>query len=122
MAIEAKKGGKRYRDTVIGKGAVLDGTFAIEHDLRVEGTLRGKRLSTKETLIVGQEGKVKAAAIEVGGAVIGGRVVGALEARRQVYIEAGGRFRGILKTPRLVIEEGAELKEDRSVAPEEGEA
>ncbi len=98
---------------------MLNGTLAIEHNLRVDGTLRGERLSTKETLIVGREGQIEAAAIEVEKALIDGRVVGLLEAKRQVHMEAGAKFRGILMTPRLVIEDGAELKEDRSVGPQE---
>ena len=104
---------------MIGRGTVLEGTLAIEHNLRVDGRLCGERLSTKKTLIVGREGQIEAAAIEVEKALIDGRVVGLLEAKRQVHMEAGAKFRGILMTPRLVIEDGAELKEDRSVGPQE---
>ena len=104
--------------TLIGRGTVLDGTFQLEHDLRVEGMLRGARLSTRETLIVAEGGEVRSQAIEVGSAVIRGTVIGALRARQQVHMEAGGRFRGLLETPRLVLEVGAELVEDRGVVAE----
>jgi len=116
--MKAKKADEHY-DTVIGKGAELDGTFDIKHGLRIEGTLRGQRLSTKGMMIVGGEGEVTAASIEVGKAVIGGKVSGALKARQQVYMEDGAWFRGHLETPRLVIEEGAVLQED-AVLEEEG--
>lgn len=121
MAVNAEKNREEYRDsdTVIGRGAVLNGSLAIEHNLRVDGTLRGERLSTKETLIVGREGQIESATIEVGEAIIDGRVIGVLEAKQQVHMEAGAKFRGILKTPRLVIEDGATLEEDRSVGPGE---
>ena len=108
-------------DTVIGAGSVLEGTFSIERDLRIDGTLHGRCLSVGKRLVVGKSGDVEASVIEAGEAVISGKVVGALSVRRQVRLEAGARFRGILRTPRLVIEEGAELREDRSVEQEEEE-
>ena len=97
--------------TLIGRGTVLDGTFELEHDLRVEGVLRGAWLSTRGSLIVAAGGEVHSQRIEVGSVVIRGTVVGALRARQQVHMEAGGRFRGQLETPRLVLEVGAELVE-----------
>ena len=106
---------------MIGEGAVLEGSFAVERGLQVDGTLQGDRLSAGEALVVGRGGSVEAALIEVEEAVIGGSVVGALSARRKVRLKAGGRFRGVLRTPHLIIEEGAELEEDRSVEEKAGE-
>jgi cytoskeletal protein CcmA (bactofilin family) len=34
-----------------------------------------------------------------------------LKASEQVYFKAGARFKGVLQTPKLVIEEGASLVE-----------
>ncbi len=99
------------RDTVIGAGAVLDGTFEIECDIRVEGTLRSERLATRGSLVVGEEGHVQAREIEVGKASISGRVSGELSASHSVHICAGAHFSGKLSTPKLVIEEGARLEE-----------
>jgi cytoskeletal protein CcmA (bactofilin family) len=100
-------------DTVIGVGAVLDGTFEVQYNVRVDGILRGARLATRQALIVGKSGQVRADRIEVGEALISGQVSGALRARQRVYVEAGARFRGTLQTPRLVVEEGALLQEER---------
>ena len=113
-----KNKGKESNITVIGQGTLLDGRFELEHGLRVEGALRGKRLSTREVL-VGEGGEVNSETIEVGEAVIDGTVVGALTAQRQVRMAAGARFRGQLVTPKLVLEAGAEMIEDRSVGPKE---
>ena len=41
-----------HRETLIGAGTVLDGTFDIEYDVRVDGTLRGERLATRPILAV----------------------------------------------------------------------
>jgi cytoskeletal protein CcmA (bactofilin family) len=119
MAIgNSKNKGNESNITVIGQGTLLDGTFELEHGLRVEGVLRGKRLSTREVLVV-EGGEVTSETIEVGEAVIDGTVVGVLTAQRQVRMAAGARFRGQLVTPRLVLESGAEMVEDRSVGPAE---
>lgn len=107
--------------TQIGRGSVLEGSFQLEHDLRVEGVLHGPLLSTRKSLIVAEGGEVCAQEIEVDSAVIRGTVVGVLRARQQVHMEAGGRFRGLLETPRLVLEMGAELVEDRDVVARGGE-
>ncbi|MBT4503734.1 MAG: polymer-forming cytoskeletal protein [Gemmatimonadetes bacterium] len=117
MAIgNSKNKGTESSITVIGQGTLLDGTFELEHGLRVEGILRGKRLSTREVLMV-EGGEVTSETIEVGEAVIDGTVVGSLTAQRKVHMAAGARFRGQLVTPRLVLEAGAEMVEDRSVGP-----
>jgi len=114
MAIgNSKNKGTESSITVIGQGTLLDGTFELEHGLRVEGILRGKRLSTREVLMV-EGGEVTSETLE---AVIDGTVVGSLTAQRKVHMAAGARFRGQLVTPRLVLEAGAEMVEDRSVGP-----
>lgn len=105
---DASKDG--YRETLIGVGTVLNGTFDIEYDVRVDGTLRGKRLSTRQRLTVGPEGRVQADSIEVAEALIDGRVDGRLVASERVYLAASARFKGVLLTPKLVIEEGALLQ------------
>ena len=94
-------------NTIIGKGSVVEGVMDIEHQLQVDGQLRG-RLTTPKRLVVGEEGAIVADSIEVGEAVINGRVMARLKANEQVYLSASARFRGTLLTPRLVIEEGAE--------------
>ena len=100
-----------HKDTLIGAGTVLDGTFDIEYDVRVDGTLRGERLATRQALTVGPEGEVQADSIEVAEAFIDGQVDGLLKASGQVHLKAGARFKGVLWTPKLVIEEGASLVE-----------
>jgi cytoskeletal protein CcmA (bactofilin family) len=61
-------------------------------------------------LTVGPEGQVQADSIEVAEALIDGRVDGRLVASERVHLAAGARFKGVLLTPKLVIEEGALLQ------------
>lgn len=100
-----------HKDTLIGVGAILEGTFDIEYNVHVDGVLRGERLATRQALTVGPEGEVQADCIEVAEAFIDGQVDGLLKASECVYFKAGARFKGTLQTPKLVIEEGALLEE-----------
>ena len=99
-----------HRETLIGAGTVLDGTFDIEYAVRGDGPLRGERLATRQRLTGGPEGQVQADSIEVAEALIDGRVDGRLVASERVHLAAGARFKGVLLTPKLVIEEGALLQ------------
>ena len=108
-----------HKSTLIGAGTVLDGTLDIEYDVRIDCTLRGERLATLQALTVGSEGEVQAASIEVAEAFLDGQVNGWLKASEQVYFKAGARFKGVLQTPKLVIEEGASLVEAEVVGQEE---
>ena len=94
---------------MIGPGAQVDGVFNIDHPVRVDGKLSG-RLSTSGPLIVGENGFVEAEEIEVGEAVIRGRVAGRIVASGRVYLASTSRFRGSVKTPHLVVEEGAQVE------------
>lgn len=106
-------------DTVIGRGTVFRGALNVVHSIQVHGILKGSRLTTEKALIVGPEGDVKAEVIEVGEAIISGKVAGAIKARRQVYLAASGVFEGRIETPKLVIEVGAVLKEKAVSQPSE---
>ena len=99
------------RDTVIGRGSVLSGTLGIEHNIWVDGVLRGDHLAIERALVVGLEGEVQADVIEVEEAIIDGRVSGMLRATKEVSIGPRSQFCGKLETPRLVIEEGAVFQE-----------
>ena len=99
-----------HGETLIGVGTVLEGTFDIEYDVRVDGTMRGKRLATRQRLTVGPQGQVQAESIEVAEALIDGQVDGRLVARERIHLTSGARFKGVMLTPKLVIEEGATME------------
>ena len=103
---ENNKAGSADQGTVIGQGSMLEGALEIDHCVRVEGCLRG-RLRTSEAMVVGAQGKVIAEQMEVGEAIIDGRVWGKLKASRRVYLTATSEFCGSVETPHLVMEEGA---------------
>jgi cytoskeletal protein CcmA (bactofilin family) len=116
-----RRGPDPARSTIIGQGTVLEGSFRLEHDLWIDGQVRGPLVSTRGGLVVGPEGELTAPLIEVGRAKISGHVEGLLRAREQVRLEPGARFRGWLLTPHLFVAEGAILEADPHYAPAEAQ-
>lgn len=92
-------------NSIIGKGCTFKGTVDVqEGTLRIDGAFEGT-VNCPDTLIVGKGGKVKAE-IKVKSAVIGGTVVGNIDAKEKIELQAGSRLEGDIKTTRLVIDEG----------------
>lgn len=95
----------RGLQTVLGAGAVIEGTVKINHDIRVDGTVKGK-LSVDGDLIVGNTGLIEAD-IEVVSTKIGGKIIGNLSARERIELEENASITGDIRTKDLVINEGA---------------
>ena len=111
MAIfDGKKQGSDPLDGYLGRAAEVEGTLRFPDLLRVDGTVRGKVLSSKE-LVVGEHGLVEAE-VDVGILSVAGRVCGKIIVRERLEIHAGGRVEGELhmKTLALIIEEGGVLE------------
>lgn len=90
----------------VGNGTVLTGETNFQAMLRIDGHLTGKISSESGTLIVGATGKVDAN-IAVAAAVISGTVNGDIIATEKLELGRTARVIGNVKTPRLVIEDGA---------------
>lgn len=89
----------------LGEGAEFSGVLTFEGTVRVDGRLQGE-VMTKGTLIVG-ETAVLNADISAGSVVIKGRVRGNITASKSLELLRGGQLWGDVRTPVLVIEEGA---------------
>ncbi len=92
-------------NTIIGKGTTIEGSIAVQNSLRVDGTINGN-VSTTESIVVGKDGIIKGE-LNVGNAVIGGKIEGKIDAKGKVVLESKSSFRGEMKTTKLVIDEGA---------------
>ena len=103
-------GGGEPLDGYLGRAAEVEGTLRFPDLLRVDGTVRGKVISSKE-LVVGEHGLVDAE-VDVGQLSVAGRVCGKITVRERLEIHAGGKVEGELhmKTPALLIEEGGLLE------------
>lgn len=93
----------------VGNGTVLTGETNFQATLRVDGHLTGKVGSDSGTLIIGSTGRVDAN-ISVAAAMINGTVNGDIIATEKVELGRTARVVGNIKSPRLLIEDGAILE------------
>ena len=89
----------------LGEGTEFKGTLTFEGTVRIDGKLEGE-VSTKDTLIMGDRAIVQAE-INVGCIDINGKINGNITAKKRVTIGSSGDVYGNIKSPVLVIEEGA---------------
>ncbi len=91
----------------LGEGTSFIGTLQFEGTVRLDGRFEGD-ISGSDLLIVGQAAAVRAE-IQVGSLVVGGRVEGDIVARKRVELLATAQVSGTVKTPALVVSDGAVL-------------
>jgi cytoskeletal protein CcmA (bactofilin family) len=94
---------------VIGKAMVIRGHVRSKEGLYVDGEVDGSLELADSRLTVGPHGRVTAdvTAREI---EVMGSVTGDLDAAKKITIRKGGRLVGDLRTPAIVIEEGAYFK------------
>jgi cytoskeletal protein CcmA (bactofilin family) len=91
----------------LGEGIQFKGEVTCLGALRVDGCLEGQ-IVRSEVLVVGERGEVRAA-IEVGRLVVSGQVKGNITARQRVELLGASRVTGTIRTPCMVVVEGAIL-------------
>ena len=95
-------------NTIIGKGAIIEGTVRVQSSLRLDGKINGQVLTT-DSLIVGQNGEIEGE-VRTKNAVIGGLVKGQIFASGKVILEARSIVTGEVKTAKLAINDGARFE------------
>jgi len=90
----------------VGNGTTLTGEANFKGMLRVDGHLSGRVSSQDGTLIISTGGQVEAD-VEVSVAQIYGTVIGNVTATKRVELGRVAKVTGDIKTPALVIEQGA---------------
>ncbi len=95
-------------NTIIGSSIVINGEIAGDDDLLILGTVKGK-VTLKDALIVERSGVVEAD-IESTAVAIGGQVTGNILATERVELQAEGRMVGDIRSPRILIADGASFK------------
>ncbi|MCO6510423.1 MAG: polymer-forming cytoskeletal protein [Aridibacter famidurans] len=93
----------------VGHGTVLTGETYFHSMLRVDGQLTGKVASEDGMLIIGSTGQVDAD-ISVASATISGAVNGDITVTEKLELGRTARVVGNIRTPRLLIEDGAVLE------------
>ena len=95
-------------NTVIGSSIVIEGEISSDEALVVQGTIRGKVASTESMFVENSatvEADVEAESVEVSGVLTGN-----VEANSRVEIKADGKMVGDVKSPRILIADGALFK------------
>lgn len=107
----------------LDKGIEFKGVLTFEGTIRVDGKVEGEILS-KGTLILGNDSFVKGT-INVGSLVSHGKIQGDVVAKNKISLLSGSTLNGNIKTPVLIVEEGAlfegqseMLKVEKVIVPE----
>ncbi len=106
--------------TLVGPEAYFQGAMTVRGSIHVEGRVEGDILEA-QTVVIGPTGRVRGnVCAEI--VVIGGQVTGDVVAASGLEIKATGRVSGNLRTPKLLIEEGASFDGACSMSAEAGKA
>ena len=89
-------------------GCTIRGDLEFENAFRLDGRVEGTVRSSAE-LLIGEKGVVEGE-VHVARCVVGGQVRGIIEATGTVQLLATARVWGDVKTPSLLMEEGAFLE------------
>jgi cytoskeletal protein CcmA (bactofilin family) len=91
--------------TFIGEGTRINGDMSVEHDLRVEGAVKGA-VTAGGTLVLSVSGSIEGDVI-ARGAAIAGRLIGNIRVQEKLVLEEKSVLRGDLHARELVVQEGA---------------
>lgn len=95
-------------NTVVGQSILISGKLTGDEDLTVRGRVEGE-LTLSRTLIVEPSGVVKAN-VAVKNAIVSGVVVGNINATESVELTREGRMVGDIRSPRVIIVDGASFR------------
>lgn len=100
----------------IGKSITIKGDLSGNEDLIVEGNVEGRIDLPNNQLTIGANGNVKAD-ISAKTIVVVGKVAGNVTGVERIQIEATGSVQGDVRTPRLVVQEGATVNGSVEMGP-----
>ena len=106
------------KTTIVAEGTTLKGEVTGSASLVVEGVVDG-HLHLENEVSVGVDGLVTGE-IKARSVRIGGRVKGNIEGREMIEILANGSVEGDVRSPRVVIADGAFFKGKVEMGGDEG--
>jgi cytoskeletal protein CcmA (bactofilin family) len=92
----------------LGAGTNYHGKLHFQGAVRIDGNFQGEVVS-EGTLVIGQDAVVDGQ-VKVGQLVLSGRIKGEVEAKNKVGLHKTANLQGNIRTPVLVVEEGAVLE------------
>jgi len=100
-------------NSMIGEGSIFEGKFYISGSIQIDGRFEGE-VRTEDELIVGETGKVKTD-IVAKRVVVGGTVIGNIDAEEEVLLLSTGRVLGNIRAPVVNLERGVVVEGEISV-------
>jgi cytoskeletal protein CcmA (bactofilin family) len=100
-----KKEPADHISTLLGVGTAIEGTLTFKDTIRLDGTVNGKIVSEKGTVVIGERAVVEAQ-IQVGTAIIKGTVNGYIQATERVDVYPPAHITGDIQAPVVSIETG----------------
>ncbi len=94
--------------SIVGTGMTVEGDCETDGALRIEGTIRGDVRAGK-SVVIGKDGLLEGS-IHTQGAVIAGKVLGAVYAASHLELQATSEISGEIQARRMHVEGGAELQ------------
>jgi cytoskeletal protein CcmA (bactofilin family) len=91
--------------TLLGRDTIIEGNLIFNETIRVDGRIKGKLTSAEGTVIVGEDA-VLDADIQVGVAIIRGRINGRVEASQRIEVHAPAQVNGDIAAPSVAIGSG----------------
>ena len=93
--------------TFLDSGTSFEGKISFTGSVRIDGHFRGTA-NADGTLIVGESGTIDAKLV-VRSLIVRGSVVGDVTAKERVEVGPQGRLEGVVRTPRMRIDDGARI-------------
>ncbi len=94
---------------LVGSAVTIQGEIFCQQDLFVDGEVNGTMVLPKHKLTIGPQAKVKAD-IKAHNVVIVGKVEGKVEASERIELRSKCELTGDVRSPRIMIENGAYIK------------
>jgi cytoskeletal protein CcmA (bactofilin family) len=91
--------------TLLGRDVQIEGTLTFKETIRVDGMIKGKLVSSQGTVIIGENAVIEAD-VQVGVAIIRGKVHGRVEAGQRIEIFAPAQVTGDIHAPTVTIDSG----------------
>jgi cytoskeletal protein CcmA (bactofilin family) len=91
--------------TLLGRDVQIDGTLSFKETIRIDGRIKGKLVSSQGTVIIGENAVIEAD-VQVGVAIIRGKVHGRVEAGQRIEIFAPAQVIGDISAPTVTIDSG----------------
>ena len=110
-----KKENADHISTLLGVGTAIEGTLTFKDTIRLDGSVTGKIVSEKGTVIIGERATVDAE-IRVGAAIVKGTVNGHIQAVDRIEVYPPAKITGNIQAPVVAIETGVVFNGNCSMA------